>query len=237
MSAGIKHAFNQAAHTYNRAASVQHAVGKHLIQCLPHHTYEQVLDLGCGTGVTTHYLANYVDFKVFNGVDIASDSLKIASEMCKAHAITFMEGDFNHAINPPNNDLIFSNMALHWADDLKALFDRVHAALNHQGLFVFSLPLVDTFHELSSIAAKRSLPTDSDVMALLKQNFECVRHERKRYQTSHENTLACLRAIKQTGASFVRQTPKPSLTKKILRDNPLTELTYDIGFFIGQKRC
>lgn len=237
MPSGIKNAFNRAALTYDQAAVIQHTIGNHLISCLPKKTHERIIDLGCGTGYTTQKLASHVDFQAFHAMDIATSALSVAKNTCKAHTINFIEGDFNHVIAPQHIDLIFANMAVQWANDLSLLFKRCYAALNHHGLFAFSLPLANTFHELTGFTAKRLLPTFDDVLRLLNREFSVLHHENKQYLSTHKNTLACLRAIKQTGATFVSQTPPSSLTKTRLREIQITQLTYDIGFFIGQKAC
>lgn len=237
MLSKIKQAFNHAAQTYDAAARVQHAVGAHLIQCLPKNTYASILDLGCGTGYTTQALANQIRFNTFYALDIAPEALNIARNTCQGQPIQFIETDFNQDQHTHPTDLIFSNMALHWSPDLKALFARCHNRLNKTGVFAFSLPLANTFHELNGLASKRTLPALADVVSLSKKNFKLLHHETKQYHSSHENTLACLRAIKKTGATFVDDKPHTRITKKLLHEKNITQLTYEIGFFIGQKLC
>ncbi|HEU5281619.1 MAG TPA: methyltransferase domain-containing protein [Gammaproteobacteria bacterium] len=193
----IKHAFNQAAHTYDAAASAQHAAGAHLIECLPNHTYQNVLDLGCGTGHTTNALATQLHFNGLQAIDTAPSALTLARNTCKHPFVNFIEADFNEYQPTHRADLIFSNMALHWGLNLKNVLARCHQLLNENGILAFSLPLAHTFHELNGIAAKRALPEFTDVLSLLETHLKLIHLEKKQYQTSHENTLACLRAIKK----------------------------------------
>lgn len=52
---------------------------------------------------------------------------------------------------PAPGDLLWANMALHWADDLPALLQRWHAALQVEGLLMFSCFGPDTLRELRSL--------------------------------------------------------------------------------------
>lgn len=237
MLSKIKHAFNQAAYTYDTAASVQHAVGAHLIQCLPNDTYPCVLDLGCGTGRTTNALAKQLNFNALYAIDVAPLALIIARNTCKHPLVQFIEADFKQYQPTHHADLVFSNMALHWELDLKKILAHCHQLLNKNGVLAFSMPLAQTFHELNGIASKRALPEFIDVLSLLETHFKFIHFETKQYQTFHENTLACLRSIKQTGATFSDCKTRTPLTKKLLHEKNITQLTYDIGFFIGRKIC
>ena len=55
---------------------------------------------------------------------------------------------------PAPGDLLWANMALHWADDLPALLQRWHAALQVEGLLMFSCFGPDTLRELRSLYAR-----------------------------------------------------------------------------------
>ena len=112
--------------------------------CLPQ---ARVLDIGCGSGVVTKYLAdNGVSPENIVGIDISEGQLVKARRLnpsvafinASADEFEFAGGSF---------DLVVSNMAFHHFDDqqlLKAL-QRIHYALSDEGVFFF----VDTHPEYS----------------------------------------------------------------------------------------
>ncbi|HFC04470.1 MAG TPA: class I SAM-dependent methyltransferase [Rhizobiales bacterium] len=91
---------------------------------------EDILDLGCGDGVLTAQLvetgANLV------GVDASPDLLAAAKGRGLDVRLTDAEAlDFENRF-----DAVFTNAALHWMSNPKAVISGVHKALKEQGRFV-----------------------------------------------------------------------------------------------------
>lgn len=103
----------------------------------------RVLDLGCGSGVFTFYLAE----KNFNviGVDGSSEMIRICREKQTAGGIenvTFINcpisllGDY---VQEPV-DVIVCSSVLEYLDDLPGCLQQISSYLNPDGLLLFSLP-------------------------------------------------------------------------------------------------
>ena len=69
----IQHSFNRAASSYDDHCHAQQRAGSKLIQLIKplHAQAERVLDLGCGTGMTTQQLASQYDYQDFHAIDIS----------------------------------------------------------------------------------------------------------------------------------------------------------------------
>lgn len=99
---------------------------------------EKVLDVGCGTGVTTAQLARAVapDGEVL-GVDISQPFIEVANEQKIAHA-RFLVADAATLELPAGSlDLVFSRFGVMFFGDSVAAFRTFHRLLKPGGRLVF----------------------------------------------------------------------------------------------------
>lgn len=150
--------FNRAANTYDDVAVLQREVGKRLLERLDSIRLDpkNILDLGCGTGLTTKQLAKRFKSAQITAIDFADDMIKQAKknqswfskikfQTANAEQLPFADHSF---------DFVFSNMVVHWSNDLIKLFSEVNRVLKPDGLFLFSTVGPDTLKELRACWAK-----------------------------------------------------------------------------------
>jgi len=75
-------------------------------QYLPQKYYESIVDLGCGTGSKTFWLADYAEDVI--GVDISSHGIALAQLYNSRPGVTFMTGDVTQLTSVPKADCITS---------------------------------------------------------------------------------------------------------------------------------
>lgn len=99
---------------------------------------EQVLDIGCGTGVTTAELARAVaPTGSVLGVDISERLVAAARRQAITNA-RFEVGDAGiHPFEPASFDLLFSRFGVMFFGDAVAAFGNLHRALKATGRIVF----------------------------------------------------------------------------------------------------
>jgi trans-aconitate methyltransferase len=118
------------AETYARHARFVSDLAGQVLEWLAPQAGERILDLGCGDGVLTAELARR-GISVL-GIDISDSLLKAAADRgvetrhMDGQTLPF-EGEF---------DAVFSNAALHWMNDARAVIDGVFRALRPGGRFV-----------------------------------------------------------------------------------------------------
>ena len=130
---------NSAAEGYKQASfSVQKVHGEEFIQTdVCPQAGDVILDLGCGTGELSAYLAELVgpEGKVI-GVDPDKERIQLAR---KAHSqitnLSFEEGSAANfpGIGSESYDIIFSNYALHWIADKQQAFKNMFESLKVGG--------------------------------------------------------------------------------------------------------
>ncbi len=151
-------AFTESANSYDAVAGLQREVGANLMGKVASHMTQEplsngykVLDLGAGTG--------YFSEKIVQDWQVEAISLDIAYGMlsyARQHRSSLQAQNFICAdaeklpITENTLDMVFSNFALQWCDDLAGVFQQVKKILKPGGLFLFSLPVDGTLKELKS---------------------------------------------------------------------------------------
>ena len=154
---------------YQQISSHQRDIGKRLIQNnVRPGSREVVLDLGCGTGELSAYLAELVgqDGRVI-AVDPDIDRIKAAKESHSAvKNLTFHEGSAANfpGIGSETFDVIFGNLVLHWVQDKAEALKNMFNSLKPAGKIVMTY--VDHY-----------LPVYDNVNRELNpENMDCIRN-------------------------------------------------------------
>lgn len=135
----VADSFSRAAKSYDSVARLQRQVGAKLFDLVsPQLQPSQVVDLGCGTGYFTTRLADKYASAEIVGVDVAQGMLMFArSEHPLAAA--WLCGDAEDLPLADNSvDLIFSNLALQWCEQLPQLATEIARVLKPGGQLAFS---------------------------------------------------------------------------------------------------
>lgn len=156
----VRRSFERAAATYDRAAVLQRTVCGRMAERLQYirHEPQTILDAGSGTGYASRLLHSRYGKARVVALDIAQAMLKTAREAAPwwrklwpgaAGRDAYVCGDIERL--PLRNggvDMIWSNLALQWCNDLDAAFAGMHRALAPNGLLMFSTFGPDTLKEL-----------------------------------------------------------------------------------------
>ncbi len=234
----IRRCFNKAAITYDLHSRIQQQAGQTLISLLENITQQadRIIDLGCGTGLTSEHLARKMHFKQFYAIDIADQLLIKARQRLRYPGMNVYERDFDTLnITDGCYDLIFSNMSLQWSNQIEQTLAVLMRLLSANGLLAFSLPLTGTFNELPALSRNHFLSFEK-MCRLLGCNLLLAKTENKRID--FESQYAALTSIKASGANYVSgrdQTLHSGLSTEFRPVTSTFTLTYHIGYFIAGK--
>lgn len=144
----VSRAFSNVADQYDVLTKVHRDVSDSLLSKIEDIKYpEAILDIGMGTGYLTGRLKEkYANTKVF-GIDFARGMLRFAKSKnngiliacADACSLPFADNSF---------DIIVSNLAFQWVEDLANAFRECKASLKEDGKFCFSMFGRNTFQEL-----------------------------------------------------------------------------------------
>jgi trans-aconitate 2-methyltransferase len=97
-----------------------------------------IVDLGCGDGNVTRFLVERWPDSVVVGVDSSAEML--AEARVRQPDLAWIEADLAAWIPEQPADILFSNAALHWLDDHRALFPRLAQGLRPGGILAVQMP-------------------------------------------------------------------------------------------------
>ncbi|MGI2299012.1 methyltransferase domain-containing protein [Candidatus Cardinium hertigii] len=154
----IQRNFDRASASYDATASIQKKSATQLIDCLKKHFPtchpDTILDLGTGTGYIPEILFYAFPESKFTLNDLSSNMLDQAKKKLPSKKVSYILGDME-VQDFDFHDLIISNLALQWVDDL---YKTIRKFYEKSHFFAFSCLLDGTFSEWFKIFIDASLP-------------------------------------------------------------------------------
>ena len=225
----VRRAFGRAAATYDAAAALQREVGNRMAARLDVVRVEPtlILDAGCGTGEAVGELgARYPAAQVI-ALDVAQPMVVAARERAHrgrsllrrllpaalhrgAPAPDFICGDLNALpLRGVAFDIVWSNLALQWINDLPRAIAEVRRVLKVGGLFTFTTFGPDTLREIRAAFARVDGHTHTNRFAdmhdigdmLVAAGFADPVMDMEALIVTYPDPTALLRELKHLGAT------------------------------------
>lgn len=99
-----------------------------------------ILDVGCGTGMSTWCLRQRFPYAKIKGVD-KSDAMLAKARELNINVDFFQKDCSNNLTTMGKFDLVFSNAFLQWLDDQEAFIRDIRSTLNPNGMIAMQIPL------------------------------------------------------------------------------------------------
>ena len=113
-----------------------------LVNRIGNKQFKRILDVGCGTGMSTAALAANWKTAEITGVDLSEEMLQKARENLKY--ITFVQRDCSQSLEDMGTfDLIFSNAFMQWLPNQEGFIRNSFGMLTKGGMFATQIPLFD----------------------------------------------------------------------------------------------
>jgi trans-aconitate methyltransferase len=124
-------------HKYKQASKHQKEWGTKLISEFSFKGTESVLDLGCGDGILTKEISQFLPNGKVLGIDASDGMISVAKEL-ESDNLIFKKLNIQNLGFTNHFDLIFSNATLHWVKDHKRLLKNCYSALKENGIIRFN---------------------------------------------------------------------------------------------------
>ena len=244
----IAERFGTAVNGYESHAHVQRLAAARLakrIAALDLPRRPRILEIGCGTGLFTRALAEHIGEADWTITDIAGPMVDAARSSCPligTSCFLALDGEHPEALEGATFDLICSNFAMQWFDDLNSGLGRLASYLAPGGHLMITTLAQDTFCEWRDAhraerlpAGARSFPACTEIALSPPTATVSGSVEEERLITSEGDGLAFLRGLKHIGATKPAEGLAPlsasALKRVIARFNDSgAHVTYHIAY-------
>ena len=223
--------FSRFAHQYDTYNMIQAKVAITLVSKLPSQSYEDVIDIGCGSGeVYKNLQKQKILIKNFVALDSAQTMLaihpdeKLITKICT----NFNDRDFRVHIPKREYDLLLSSSALQWSTDLlytmrelSLLSSTFYGALFTSGTF-------KTLHKTAGVSSP--IHSEDRVRNVMSQFYKDVQFEIHHYSLEFNSTRDMFKYIKQSGVSSGERKLNYTQTKALMENYPLNYLEFEVLF-------
>lgn len=229
----MRRSFERAAESYDQVAVLQRAVAERMAERLQFVKFAplSILDAGCGTGHARRLLrASYPQARLIE-LDIALGMLRKARGVQPwwkkllpgAAEVAYVCGDLEALpLQSGSVDMVWSNVALQWCNDLDATFAGVRRVLAPNGLFMFSTFGPDTLKELRQAFGQADGFTHVSRFAdmhdigdaLVRAGFATPVMDMEYFSLTYDSVSGLMRDLKALGAHNATQGRRQGLAGK-----------------------
>lgn len=207
----VKKSFSRHAREYDDYADFQREAGEILMKMLQNQ-YQNILDLGCGTGTYLKKLTEKYHPQHSIAFDLSDAMLEVTKEKLGSQAsVQYVCADMDEFIFPPSSlDLVFSNLCVQWSSDLAKLMQKLSQSLKKSGEIHFSILGGSTLAELRALQQKLFpkavtalhpfISQDALRTIMATSDFSYFFIEKKVTQKKYASASDLLRRLKHIGA-------------------------------------
>jgi predicted TPR repeat methyltransferase len=191
--------YNQWSSTYddveNKTRDLEQLAGQEVLSAIE---FENVLELGCGTGKNTVWLSKKA--KHYQAVDLSEEMMAKAKEKIGADPIHFQQADitkpWNFVLDKP--DLITCSLILEHINDLAFIFQQAADVIQEGGYFY-----ICELHPFKQYAGSKARFETAEGLQVL----ECfVHHVSDYFEAAVQNNFTCIQ-LKEWFDEDDRNTP------------------------------
>lgn len=186
--------------TYNDNAKIQKKMAERLLSFLDRKDFNDILEIGCGTGFLTQLVNDSFNFNTYTANDIVESCEKYVKEINPK--INFIPADIEKAVENSDKkyDLIISNAAFQWVENLESFIKLLVSKLNEGGILLFSTFGPENFREVNFVLGK-TLPyySANELQEIIKDYKNIV--EQEMHVMAFKTPKDILKHIKSTGVN------------------------------------
>ena len=220
--ARVRASFDRSADTYDAAAVMQKLVREEMLNRLDLVSMqpEHILDAGCGNGHASQALmqkypqAQVISLDLAMGMLKKTQSMNISLSQRIKQTLGFNKQHLLCAdieqlpLVDASLDMVWSNLAIQWCNDLDAAFTNMHRVLRTDGLLMFSTLGPDTLKELRAASSldgehvhvSRFIDMHDIGDALVRAGFAAPVLDVERITLTYDDAMSVMRDLKSIGA-------------------------------------
>lgn len=197
--------FHAALESYEQNSVAQQKIGQHLLQILLNNQlsgFQNVLEIGCGTGIFTRLLMQNIHPKSWDLNDLCDVSTQLKNNLPHQN-YSFYQADGEY-LNFTNKqyDLIVSCSTVQWFENQQAFIQRCWEHLAPNGVLLFSTFTPNNLTEVRTLSGiGLNYPHLCQWYNWLLDNFHLAHLEQTEIELKFDSPLLVLRHLKETGVT------------------------------------
>ena len=229
--ARVRASFDRAARSYDAAAVLQKEVRARMLERLDYTNIQprHILDAGTGTGHAARALGERYQGSQIVALDIALGMLRLAAaaepwwrRMLGKGPDTLCADIESLPLRSGSMDLVWSNLAIQWCNDLDVAFGEMARVLRPEGLLMFSTFGPDTLKELREastadpqhVHVSRFIDMHDIGDALVRAGFSAPVMDVEHFVLTYDDVLGVMHDLKAIGARNAAQGRRRGLEGK-----------------------
>lgn len=199
----IKNQFEKSMDKYNENAVVQKLMAEKLVRAILEKSgsnYDNILELGSGTGLLTKQLVSSVTYKKYYANDLVEKSKNYLASIVPD--CNFICGNAQKIKLSAKMDLLISNAMFQWFANLDKVLEDYRTFLNKGGIIAFTTFSPDNFKEIKSITGLTlEYKSEEEICRILEKYYEILHLQNFDYKLTFNNPLEILAHMKHTGVN------------------------------------
>lgn len=200
----IQSRFSKSLSSYNDNAIVQKKMAEKLITKLGKYSYNNILEIGCGTGFLTELAVKNLDYKKYTAVDIVAECEQYISNIDSS--IEFIATDIEKFLqnNHEKYDLILSNASLQWVENFTDFSKILLSHLSEDGELNISLFGNKNFKEITLLLNKSlSYLSKDEYYHIFDKSLDSI--EEELLELHFEHSIDVLKHMRSTGVNSLER--------------------------------
>ena len=238
----IKKQFEKSFGTYNANALVQKIMAQKMISklCEIQHNWDNILELGAGTGLLTDEIKKYLKFKNFYANDLVAKSEIYIKKIIPD--VIFYYGNAKRIKPTKKMDLIISNAMFQWFKDFDEISILYKNMLNKDGILAFSSFSPENYKEIRDITGiSLEYKTTNEIKNIFSKDYDILYYEEFENILKFNSPLEILAHMKNTGVNCLSKNnwtfiDVKEFCEKYSKKYPENSLTYSSIIFICKKK-
>lgn len=238
----IKKQFEKSFDTYNLNASVQKIMAQKMISklCKIRTNYDNILELGAGTGLLTEEIKKNLKFQKFYANDLIAKSESYIKKIIPD--IVFYCGNAKRIKPAQKMDLIISNAMFQWFKNLDEISKIYRNTLNKDGILAFSSFSPKNYKEIREVTGiSLEYKTLEEIYNIFSSDYNILYNEEFENILKFNSPLEILAHMKNTGVNCLSNNSwtfkdVKEFCEKYKNIYPENTLTYSSIIFICRKK-